>query len=428
MMKFYETPIVLQEYILIFYTISALLMVINLINQVILKWNLKTIALFVVLIVNDAFLTMLLIDGMYCYNYGYDVDWILMKVISTPLWLIIILLVLYLACGIACSYFLHRFSKRKLSPMSIKESIDHLPVGICIYSNEGKPRLINSMINELCLQTTGRALLNANTFWSLLEEGKVLEGCLVIKDGINPIIRFKNDKTYSFSRYEHNIDGMMCYEIVAVDVTMESELNSKLKEKNYELSQINTSLKKYGENILEYTHEKEKLATKIRIHDDMGKLLLFTKKQLSEPLNENQKNDLLNTWKDTLLEFGKIKDDTEKTFDELKIAAQSLGVEIIFSGINPDYDLVRRIVISAGIECMTNTVAHGEGNKLFIDIQKDDNWIIRLWNNGKNPDGDIKEGTGLSSLRNIVESEGGIMDFLYEPQFTLKIILMGGKL
>ena len=75
---------------------------------------------------------------------------------------------------------------RRLSPVSIKESCDHLPGALCFAWENGQPCLKNLKMDELSHLLTGEALLNANVFWKAVEA--------------RPIVALENGRTWSFER------------------------------------------------------------------------------------------------------------------------------------------------------------------------------------------------------------------------------------
>ena len=78
----------------------------------------------------------------------------LMRVPAAPLALIAALLP---AAGV-CSYLrLKRWRKEHISRMSIKESVDLLPTGLCFCYADGMPRLVNLRMNALSRAATGGA-------------------------------------------------------------------------------------------------------------------------------------------------------------------------------------------------------------------------------------------------------------------------------
>ena len=135
--------------------------------------------------------------------------------------------------------------------------------------------------------------MDGASFWRKISQGEIEENCLPLQTGEKPIIEYEGGKVVSFKRYQHEIDGKTVYEIVATNVTERYRLTKELEQKLDELKAVNKRLVAYGDNVALLTKEKELLAAKIRIHDDMGKLLLATKRRLAEPLNETEANDLL---------------------------------------------------------------------------------------------------------------------------------------
>ena len=183
--------------------------------------------------------------------------------------------------------------------MSIKESADTLPAGICFYEQSGLVRFINTEMNRLCVLATGKALLDGASFWRKISQGEIEESCLPLQTGEKPIIEYEGGKVVSFKRYSHEIDGKIVYEIVAANVTERYRLTKELEQKLEKLKAVNKRLVAYGDNVVFLTKEKELLAAKIRIHDDMGKLLLATKRRLGcyieERSGEQEKSGIVKT-------------------------------------------------------------------------------------------------------------------------------------
>ena len=190
---------------------------------------------------------------------------------------------------------------------------------------------------------------------------------------------------------------------------------------------MNKRLRLYGEKIDEYTKEKELLSTKIHIHDDMGKLLLMTRRQLSIIDSLQDKQSLLTTWKWSIDTFGLIKDKPENSLDELHKAAKAIGVTLNIIGNFPQDNNCKKVMIVATLECMTNTVKHALGNQLTVKFEETPNYVTAIFtNNGELPKQEITEGGGLSSLRLLVERLGGYMVIESFPQFKLIIKMPKG--
>ncbi len=347
--------------------------------------------------------------------------WLSMQVVKLPAWLFVAAetaMILLCAAAIVMG-----------SRMSVKESFDNLPSGICFYEESGLLRLANVQIKELCLKVTGKPLLSGAEFWNTLTSGQPIEPNERVASDKTPMIKTDDGKVYSFERIEHQTDGKKVYEIVATDITRKYELSEDLSKKNKELAALNRRMRAYGENIQKLTAEKETLNAKIRIHDELGKLLLSTRKSLSEDLTPEAKRELLSAWKTDLLAMGSVKSEkVTDTYSGLYAAAKSVGVTLKITGRKPEEKQLKKIVVTAAIECITNTVKHAKGNAVTVELTEKGLFLeIAVTNNGEPPKATIKEGGGFSSLRQLVEREGGVMKIQSRPSFLLQITLPKGE-
>ena len=347
--------------------------------------------------------------------------WVSMEVVKLPVWLFVSAetsMILLCAVAILMGY-----------RSSVKESFDNLPSGICFYEESGLLRLANVQIKELCFKITGKPLLSGAEFWNALTAGQPILPNERVASDKTPMIKTDDGKVYSFERIGHETDGKKVYEIVATDITRKYELSEALSKKNKELAAMNRRMRAYGENIQKLTSEKETLNAKIRIHDELGKLLLSTRKSLSEDLTPEAKRELLSAWKTDILAIGSAKaEKVTDTYGGLYAAAKSVGVTLKITGKKPDEKNLKKIVVTASIECITNTVKHAKGNAVNVTLTEEGLFLkIAVTNNGEPPKTTIKEGGGFSSLRQLVEREGGTMTIKSRPCFLLEITLPKGE-
>ena len=343
---------------------------------------------------------------------------------GAPVFLFIILIIIFLIFIIFVFIRLLYLQNNQVSKRSIKESFDNLPSGICFFEESGLLRLTNYKINSLYKTMFNKPLLNGTQFWEELSKCSTTDSYIKIEKGENPII-ILNDKVYSFNIYEHHIKGNKFYELLAIDVTESYKLSLELKEKQKELLDFNKRIREYSDNIEKYIIDKEILDAKIHIHDELGKLLLTTSKCLSNNLTLKEKNDLIKLWDTNLIAFNNMKNDnTYNTYKELYKVAKSIGIDLIIKGSKPGDSIPKKIVITAILECITNTVKHAKGSLVSVIIKEDNEKIeINITNNGNQPQKEIIEGGGLSSLRSLVEQENGEMNIQSLPTFKLVILL-----
>ena len=204
--------------------------------------------------------------------------------------------------------------KRQLSPVSIKESCDHLPCALCFAWENGQPCLKNLKMDELSHLLTGEALLNANVFWKAVE--------------LQPIVTLENGQTWSFERVRMEMPGKIIYQITGTNITEEARLQRKLENENFRLKAMNRRLRQYGRDVQEAMREKEILRAKTRVHDEIGHALLQTRQFLSGTQGDTK--SACAAWRQNVrLLLGKYADEQRAdTFD----AHRSAGREHVYRG------------------------------------------------------------------------------------------------
>lgn len=317
--------------------------------------------------------------------------------------------------------------KNTLSKMSIKEAFDDLPSGICFYEESGVTRLVNCKMNDLSIKITGECLLNGKKFISILAD-KNIRGMSDANQKDEEYIISLDNQVYSFKQIEHQLSDKCLYEIIASDITRNHQLSMELSEKNKELSTFNKRMKQYGETIEEMTIEKETLVAKMNIHDKLGNLLILSRQSFNKNITKEEKEKLLTAWKNTIIAFESMKEnESNDSYDELFKAAQAIGIQIHFSGNRPESRKAKKLTIKAVIECMTNTIKHAKGNQVYVSFKERQRFLdIQITNNGEQPKEEIKEAGGLSSLRSLIEREGGSMKINSSPRFEMNITIEKG--
>lgn len=324
------------------------------------------------------------------------------------LWMAALLLT---ALSLIASFMLWHQGRQQISPISIKESCDHLPSALCFAWENGQPCLKNLKMDELSHLLTGEALLNANVFWDTIQS--------------QPIVTLENGQTWSFERVRMGMSGKTVYQITGTNITEEARLQRELERDNLRLTAMNRRLRQYGQDVQETTREKEILRAKTRVHDQIGHALLQTRQFLSG--TQGDAGSVCTAWRQNVrLLLGKYSDEQcGDTFEQLTRAANAIGVTIERRGVFPKEDSESaQLVEAAAHECLTNLVRHAGGTQLEIIGEKTaSGWRVRYLNDGSAPSGPIVEGSGLTALRARTEAAGGSMDIAYTPRFELTLTL-----
>ncbi len=313
-----------------------------------------------------------------------------------------------------------------ISARSIGQFMDLLTVGTAFTDAGGKVLVINDCMQKLAVRITGHRLRDGSRFWEKLTAEAY--PFVYFQSRPYPILGLEEGEAWSFERRSLEVRGEPVLELIAVDVSDELQLLEKLEGENRALSEMNARLRTYGKNAEELTRSQEILAAKVRIHDDLGRVLLTTRQMLAEPSGTEERAALLALWRRTLrLLEGKEQrpEGGEDELQDLIRAAEGIGAAIRISGtLPPEGSPQRKVVIAALHECLTNTIRHAGGSVVEAFLRNDGGFYrFSCTNDGNVPDGPLTEGGGLSNLRAMVERIGGTMHVYSEPRFFLAIEL-----
>ena len=336
----------------------------------------------------------------------------------------IIILMAVMAVFLSC-LFLHEMRLRKttLSRSAIKESIDHLPTGLCFYAENGRILLVNHRMNQLCHVILGRDLQNAALVWDDLCGGSIQPDIMRLSTDSQPRFRLSDGTVWSFSRTQ--LSDML--QITAADITQLHDLAQELEQKNIALEELYQRLKDYETDVEELTRTHERLETKIGIHSELGRTLLATRSYLMD--NNENKELPVNAWKRSiaLLQQNIVENAEQFTLQTLIQTATAFGISVEAVGQMPDRKAVEKIFLEAATEALTNAVRHADAKTLHILlIETDTDYQVCFRNDGKIPENAITEGGGLSSLRRKVETTGGLMQIECQPEYNLTITMPKG--
>lgn len=323
-------------------------------------------------------------------------------------------------------YILHQIVKKRKQNMvtanTIKESLDALPDGICFSMPDGTPLLVNDKMHAISHELFGHVVMNANICDRKLHHLDSKDNILLLSNHSGYLVQ-TNQEVWNIQQYLHD----KIRETVSVNVTEEYRLTQEIKNRNLRLEEVNRKLKEYISKVDELTREKEILAAKIKVHDDIGRALLSFRNYLSS--DTKNREDLIAHWKQNIaIMKGEAEQNADPSdWENLMNAAKSVGVRIVLKGKLPREKQIRNTVIHVIHECLNNTVRHANGSLLKVDIE-DKKGIFRMEisNDGRPPRGKIKESGGLANLRKSIEMAGGTMKIESLPKFLLKVRMPKG--
>ena len=200
------------------------------------------------------------------------------------------------------------------------------------------------------------------------------------------------------------------------------------------MARMNRRLREYNHIVDETVRKEELLEAKKRVHDNMGTALLAARAFI---LNDNSPvagEELLQQWERdmVLLREEAEADEAVDPIQRYRDAAEYLGVELQFMGELPEDKGIQTLIGTGIQECLTNTVQHTDATQLYVTVVDDgEEYTASFSNNGSFTPGEvIKEGGGLTLIRNSAEKFGAVMEVETGQQYRviLRIPKEGGKL
>ena len=317
--------------------------------------------------------------------------------------------------------------RQKLTRISIKEALDDLPCGLCFARADGMIVLCNRQMHHLAYLLTQKDLQSERELWNV--SFSTGQGCrLLLEEQDKKVYVFEQEGTWLFTR-----EGIVCgdgaryTQIMAAEVSQLYRRSGELSKNNAELQAMSVRMKRMLKNVTAIAREEEVLAMKMKVHDDIGRCIIATRRLLAKKTPRTQ--DVRQTaemWRASvrLLKNSDPADHQQEMLAELKRKAADIGVGINIAGTMPQDGQAASLILSAMRECVTNTVRHAKGSEINVRIKADRYGVCTvITNNGDPPAGEITEGGGLTDLRQKIESAAGMMQVTATPVFALTVTL-----
>lgn len=329
-----------------------------------------------------------------------------------PWWRFGAVLLSSLVFSAGCVVFCVLYDRTHLTHDSPKEALDKLPVGVCFGNEKGTPVMSNLRMQEYCSRLFGQRLDNVEEFWNALVAIGAVEGdgCVVATD--TSVILFRSSWLPNEQR---------CRQIVATDITRQYRTTAELQAMGDKLRDVQVRMLTVQAEQEALATAQELLAARIYVHNELGHHLLEGKYYF-EHRGEMDDQTILSR----LRSIAETKPDStaEDALAEAIGLAKAIGVSVCTEGDVPQDENDRTLVAQAVRECATNTIKHGQGDRLWVHMsQNGANRIVTLSDNGVPPQGEIRETGGLLSLRRTVEGMGGTMQTHIHPSFGVTIVL-----
>ena len=293
---------------------------------------------------------------------------------------------------------------------SVKEAFDNLPCGVCFFDRNGMIVMCNHLMTSLFFDLAGSDMQNPDEMRALIK-GKTRE-----EIGEAGVFFSGDGQAWKFSEETVTL-------ITASDITELYRRRTELEEDNRILKEYGERMRRLSANILSLIRDEETLNMKMRIHDDIGRSVIATRRFLR---GDSQEEPDLTEWQNAvhILKHDNEIAEIRNTQSSLETAARGLGIELIREGDLPSDAAASSVLTAAVRECMTNSVRHAGATELRVVISCDGTAATAvITDNGKVPPSEITEGGGLSSLRAKVEKHGGTMKSGSGVELTVSVPL-----
>ena len=160
-------------------------------------------------------------------------------------------------------------AKKHITNASIKEAVDNLPLAVCCFNARGNIKLCNNLMYRLYHEIAGRDLQTLKELQSTVKA-----------DTESGIYKSAGGKIWRYSERQITADGAIYTETAFTDITEIFLSNKETEKDNAELKAVNEKLKKMYARARDSVSEREYLAFKLKIHDEIGHSLAVIRKAL----------------------------------------------------------------------------------------------------------------------------------------------------
>lgn len=344
--------------------------------------------------------------------------------IRIPAAVIVLIALSALIRAVAGIFKENKQNKNQLSPFSIKQAVDDLPIGLCFSDPFGRIILCNCKMSDIGAALLGSHPQMLSELESALQNPPEASGIEILKDS-DSLFRFPDGRIWRFDKYavsDPEIEGYMQFS--AQDVTDVYNENVSLELENQKLQEVNKKLNKMYECMEDNVREKESLELKVYIHDTLGRSLITIQDIISS--SSDSVETKLETLKEAVSYLSSNRSTFRNTFEEVQQKAAGMGVKVTLDGYIPADMSVENLIVAAARECVTNCIRHAKGDLVKVSVHEMSGIIkVIITNNGEIPHEKPREGSGLSSLRRSVEASGGEMHISHIPAFALILNIPG---
>lgn len=233
-------------------------------------------------------------------------------------------------------------------------------------------------------------LQNFDELKQALEECDQENGIIKLSDERQTYL-FPDGKVWRYSQTEVTVKtGTIYTEAIFSEVTEQYEKHQELKRQTEQLKKISRDLKQLSDNVQKLTKEREVLAAKTKLHDQMGAGLIAIRQILRQNTTSKENAAAVTQFRraiQILQEENAYPQDDVAEF--IRDAAVS-GIHVEITGELPQEEELLHLLLPVMREACVNAARHADASALYVTAeQTEDAVILHIGNDGKQPEGEI---------------------------------------
>lgn len=314
-----------------------------------------------------------------------------------------------------------------ITQLSVGEAVKKLPEGVLYINRKGAIVFMNESMRS-CLQSLGlgTSLAEGSLVWPGLEKRAaetISSRNALLPEGIR--LAVSPDETRFFSHDEVTLRRATCERIIAIDVTVEENLNESLNRTNAELEETNRELEQALAKLEQAAQAEASFAMKTRIHDSIGQRMTILHHYLeSSPESPQAARDIAQMMHNITDDLACTAPEGEDELTALASAFALAGADIRIEGTLPETPAEASAIVGIIREAATNALKHGHAKTISVSIEHDDTETrLSISDDGTGANGSLVEGCGLPQMRHAAEALGGSFSVSATAPFTVSAVI-----
>lgn|GEM_PF-1856152 len=291
--------------------------------------------------------------------------------------------------------------------LSIKYALDDAEDGIAFVNLFGRLTYVNSMLGKILERLGISYYKSAKKIVEAIEEKAKAKGRII--DSGSYVV-FIDEQAFRFA-VEQPLTQITC-----VDVSEEEGLLKETEANKVLLKTANEDLARALKSIEKIQKERELLAVKGRIHDDLAQRLSILHMFIlnDDPTDLTMIKDMLSS-----LEIAGRDTPSLSFIEELKSTLSSIGVTLEVEGEIPPSEKLLAFCYKLLKEATTNAVKHGKSRLVKAKFESQDDLFKAEVQDDGLPPKSLHFGNGLSGLLAEANALGGTVYVSFDIPFTL---------